>query len=88
MSSLEVEIVPLTDDQIAAIKECRFVGTNLDRTMAFGYTKDKEVAHRCPGGVTPYTRSRNPVVTEYEIRMAHPDARALVAELQHERKAS
>ncbi len=88
MSQAEIEIVPLTDDQIAAIKECRFVWTNLDHTMAWALTHDLSVAQRCPGGCTAVTKSRNPTVIEYDVMMGHPNAVALVAELQDERKAS
>ncbi len=84
----EVEIVPLTDDQIAAIKECRFVWTNIDRTVAWGLTHDISVAERCPGGVTPATKSRNPTVIEYDVMMAHPGAVALVAMIQDGRKVA
>ena len=86
MSSPEVEIVPLTEDQVAAIKSLRFCYTNLDRTIAWGLTLDHEVAQRCPGGVTAVTKSRNPLVTEYDVMMGHPHAVALVVEIQEERK--
>jgi hypothetical protein len=65
-------IVPLTDDQVTAIHELRFVWTNLARTMSFGLTHDHSVASRCPGGVTPVTKSRSPVVLEYDVMMGHP----------------
>ncbi len=83
-----VEVVPLTPDQIAAIGECRFVWTNLERSVAWGLTHDLSVAERCPGGVTPATKSRNPTVIEYDVMMAHPEAVALVAELQHAKKVA
>jgi len=87
VSGPEVEIVPLTDDQIAAIRELRFCWTNLEHTMAFGLTLDLEVAQRCPGGVTPVTKSRTPVVvTEYDVMMPHPQAIEVVAEIQRQRQ--
>ncbi len=60
VSQAEVEIVPLTDDQIAAIREFRFVWTNLNRTVAWGLTTDRSVAERASGGTTPVKKSRNP----------------------------
>jgi hypothetical protein len=85
VSNTEVEIIPLTEDQIAAVRECRFVWTNLGHTVAWGLTTDRAVAERCPGGITPVTKSRNPTVVEYDCMMGHPHAVALVAELQMER---
>jgi hypothetical protein len=81
-------VIPLTDDQEAAIRELRFVWTNIDHTMSWGLTHDHSVASRCPGGVTAVTKSRNPVVLEYDVMMGHPQAVALVALLQKERKAA
>jgi hypothetical protein len=85
VSQAEVEIVPLTDDQVAAIRELRFVWTNLDHTVCWGLTTDQSVAERCPGGVTPVTKSRNPTVVEYDCMMGHPHAVEIVAALQMER---
>ena len=87
MSQPEVEIVPLTDDQLAAIRELRFAWTNIDHTVSWGLTTDQSVAERCPGGVTPVTKSRNPTVIEYDVMMGHPLAVALVAEIQDARAA-
>ncbi len=50
--------------------------------MAWGLTTDHSVALRCPGGITPVTRSTNPKVVEYDCMMGHPHAVALVAEIQ------
>ncbi len=86
MSTPAVEIVPLTDDQIAAIGELRFVFTNQARNMAIGLTLDPKVAARCPGGVTPLTRARNPTLIEYDVQMAHPHAVALAVEIQETRE--
>ncbi len=82
MSQPEVEIVPLTDDQIAAITEFRFVWTNLLHTVAWGLTTDQSVAERAPGGITPVTKSRNPTVIEYDCMMGHPHAVDHVVALQ------
>jgi hypothetical protein len=40
----QVEIEPLTDDQIAAIKDLRFVWTNMNHTVAWGLTTDESIA--------------------------------------------
>ncbi len=88
MSNAEVEIVPLTDDQKAAIRELRFVWTNLNHTVAWGLTTDEAVARRCPGGLTPVTKSHNPKVVEYDCMMGHPHAIELVVAIQSERMAS
>lgn len=80
MSAVEVE--PLTDDQAAAIRELRFVYTNQLRNIAWGLTTDELVARRCPGGVTPVTKSRNPLVVEYDVMMAHPHAVKIALEIQ------
>ncbi len=86
MSQTEVEIVPLTDDQLAAIRELRFVFTNQAGNIAVGLTTDQAVAQRCPGGVTTVTKSRNPTLVEYDVQMAHPHAVALAAEIQEARE--
>ncbi len=88
MSQSEVEIVPLTEDQKAAIRELRFVWTNQNRTSCWGLTYDIEVAGRCPGTRTPVTKSRNPTMVEYDVMMGHPEAVALVAEIQDARSAA
>jgi hypothetical protein len=84
VSNTEVEIIPLTDDQIAAIRELRFVWTNLNHSVSWGLTTDESVARRCPGGVTSMPKSRNPTVVEYDCMMGHPHAVELVAEIQRE----
>jgi hypothetical protein len=78
----EVEVQPLTDDQVAAIKGLRFVWTNMNHTIAWGLTTDESVAVRCPGGMTRVRKSRNPDVTEFDVMMAHPKAVELVVEIQ------
>jgi hypothetical protein len=88
VSEAEVEIIPLTEDQIDAIRELRFVWTNRERTMAWGLTHDLSVAQRCPGGCTPVTKSRNPTVIEYDVMMGHPHAVKLIAEIQDARKVA
>ncbi len=93
MSTPEVEIVPLTDDQKAAIRECRFCFVNVVHTIAWAYTYDEQIAARAPGGYTTFVRARDPQTrqpthTEYEIQMAHPHALELVIEIQDERKAA
>jgi hypothetical protein len=84
----EVEIVPLTDDQVAAIKELRFAWTNMGRTIAWGLTTSREVALRCPGGMTPVVKSRDQKtgekVMEYDVMMPHPHAVELVVEIQNQ----
>jgi hypothetical protein len=90
VSQPEVEIVPLTGDQIDAIRELRFVWTNLDHTVAFGLTFDETLARQCPGGIIPVTRFTNretgEKIIEYDVTMGHPEAVALVAEIQEARK--
>jgi hypothetical protein len=92
VSQPEIEIVPLTGDQTDAIRELRFVWTNLDHTVVFGLTLDETVARRCPGGVNPVTRFTNletgEKVIEYDVMMGHPEAVALVAEIQEARKVA
>jgi hypothetical protein len=88
VSEAEVEIIPLTEDQIDAIRELRFVWTNLERTMAWGLTHDLSVAQRCPGGCTPVTKSRNPTVIEYDVMMGHPHAVKIAGEIQDARRAA
>jgi hypothetical protein len=92
VSETEIEIVPLTDDQTAAIRELRFCCTNLDHTVAFGLTKELTIAQRIGGGVTPVTRFTNretgEKTIEYDVMMGHPEAVALVAEIQEARKTA
>ncbi len=83
--SEDTQLPPLTPDQLSAIRELRFVGTNLERSMAYGYTTDAALAARCPGSKSSTLRSRVPRVTEYEVRMVHPEAVALTIELQKDR---
>ena len=84
MSQTEVEIVPLTDDQIAAIKDLRFVWTNMNHTIAWGLTTEEAVAVRCPGGMTRVKKSSDPPVVEFDVMMAHPQAVALFVEIQNQ----
>jgi hypothetical protein len=77
--------MPLTPDQLAAIRECRFSFINVAHTIAWAYTTDAALAARCPGSKMPVTKSREPVLVEYEIQMSHPQALELVAEIQDER---
>jgi hypothetical protein len=73
VSQTEVEIVPLTDDQIAAIKDLRFVWTNMNHTIAWGLTTDESVAMRCPGGMwRSSSRSKNqlPLERRHQIGIA------------------
>jgi hypothetical protein len=81
----EVAVDPLTEDQLAAIRECRFSFINVSHTIAWAYTTDATLAARCPGSKMPVTKSRDPVLVEYEIQMSHPQAVELVAEIQDER---
>ena len=78
----EIILEPLTEDQVAAIRELRFVFTNRARSVAIGLTTDPDVAARCPGGIESYTRSRNPRVVEYDVMMAHPQAVSLALEIR------
>ncbi len=80
------ELPPLTDDQRAAIRELRFVSTSQDRTLAFGITTDPDIAGRCPGSGSSYPRSRAPMVMEWDVRFSHPEAVALVLEIQESRR--
>jgi hypothetical protein len=84
----EVAVDPLTEDQLAAIRECRFSFINVSHTIAWAYTMDAALAARCPGSVMPVTRAREPVLVEYEIQMGHPQALGLVMQIQDERAAA
>jgi hypothetical protein len=84
----EVAVEPLTPDQLAAIRECRFSFINVAHTIAWAYTTDAALAARCPGSKMPVTKSREPVLVEYEIQMSHPEALALVMRIQDERRAA
>jgi hypothetical protein len=81
----EVAVEPLTPDQLAAIRECRFSFINVAHTIAWAYTTDPKVAARCPGSSTPVTRYRDPMLIEYEIQTSHPQSLELVAQIQDER---
>jgi hypothetical protein len=88
VSQPQVEIVPLTDDQIDAIHDARFVTTSQDHTMAFALTTDEALAEILPGSGSSYWRSRNPDVREWEVRIVHPEAVALIIEIQEARKTA
>ncbi len=74
---------PLPDDVKAAIREARFCTLNLAHTQAIICVDEAEHAFRISvNGGTKITRSREPLVYEYDIVLAHPEAIELVAEIQ------
>jgi hypothetical protein len=56
--------------------------------MAFALTTDEALAEILPGSGSSYWRSRNPDVREWEVRIVHPEAVALIIEIQEARKTA
>lgn len=80
---------PFTFEQKNALRECRFVTTNRDRSHVTALTPDLAVAQAVDVSTTPYKPEQwsNPTRIEYELHASHPDAIAVAVEIMEARAA-
>lgn len=69
---------PLTDGQLRAMRECRFVTVKRDRSEAFGM--DYDAARVTAVGFNCFPYKRAPGLMDYEWRTSHPDMIEAVAQ--------
>jgi hypothetical protein len=72
----EVEYEPLTDDQRAAVAECRYASLNMAHTWALLIDRDRTIFERLGIGALPYKRAEG--LTEYEAQTTNPEIMELV----------
>lgn len=84
------EIVPLTEDQKQAIRDCRFSTTNVPRDHAWIIYEDEKITMRLAGVVKrseSYTRDRVTNTKEHEALIGHPEAIEIILQEMSKRAA-